>query len=518
MPPSAPRTPDDRPLSIDDPDRVRRAREVLDRAGFDLAGLAEVLGPNPPSLHEDLQRGQRPCYLRRSRGSSPREILIRLFVLSADVSEAEARRAVAPMDLAEWEELGLLQRDGDAVRALAEVLPGEGRLIAAAPDPTRRPTTAGVDPNIVMNTRSKATWRLARCLIRRPGGDALDVGTGSGVLALLAGCWSKSVTALDCTPQAVNVAAFNGLLNGFAHFQTLQGDFFTPVEGRTFDHVISNPPYVVSPQRPGAPGYIVYRDGAMPADGVSEHVVRSIPRFLRPGGFGQTLINWIHRRGETGADRLRTWTAGCGCDVWATTFFTYPAADYATKWTPVPSDGSDEEFQRRYDVLMDYYEAEGIEAISSGLVTLRRRPGGSNWFVADETPYPTWPVGDALLERITRRGDVEALADDAALLAARLRITPEVRWLQEWKLEGAEWEGTSSKLHLNDGSPRALHMDVNSLRVFQACQGDRPLKAVLEELAQSWGEPLDAVVPPCLRLVRCLLDQGFIVPDRAETH
>jgi SAM-dependent methyltransferase len=512
MPPSAPRTPHDRPLSIDDPDRVRRAREVLDRAGFDLAGLAEVLGPNPPSLQEDLQRGQRPCFLRRCRGSSPREILIRLFLLGASVTEAEACRAVAPMDLAEWEELGLLQRDGDSIRALVEVLPGEDSVIAAVPDPTRRTTPSGVDPNIVMNTRSQSTWRLAHCLIRRPGGDALDVGTGSGVLALLAGRWSGSVTALDCTPQAVNVAAFNGLLNGFAHFQALQGDFFAPVEGRTFDHVFSNPPYVVSPQRPGAAGYKVFRDGGMAADGISEHVVRSIPRFLRPGGFGQTLINWVHRRGETGADRVRTWTAGCGCDVWVTTYFTYPAADYATKWTPVPSDGSDEEYKRRYDVWMDYYEAEGIEAISAGLVTLRRRPSASNWFVADQSPYPTWPVGDALLDRITRRDEVEAMTDDAALLATRLRIMPEVRWMQEWKLEGAEWEGTSSKLHLNDGSPKALHLDVNSLRIVQACRGDRPLKAALEELAASWGEPPADVIPPCLRLVRCLLDQGFVVP------
>src|SRR5450755_1014348 len=143
MAPSAPRTPDDRPLSIGDPDRIRRAREVLDKAGFDLAGLVEVLGPEPPSLHEDLARSQRPRLLRLCRDSSPREVLIRLFILGAAVRESDARRAVAPMDLAEWEELGLLQRDGDSVRALAEVLPGDDRLMAAVPDPARRSAAAG---------------------------------------------------------------------------------------------------------------------------------------------------------------------------------------------------------------------------------------------------------------------------------------------------------------------------------------------------------------------------------------
>jgi hypothetical protein len=48
--------------------------------------------------------------------------------------------------------------------------------------------------------------------------------------------------------------------------------------------------------------------------------------------------------------------------------------------------------------------------------------------------------------------------------------------------------------------------------VFQACRGDRPLRAVLEELAATWGEPPAAVIPPCLRLVRCLVEQGFVVP------
>lgn len=73
----------------------------------------------------------------------------------------------------------------------------------------------------------------------------LDIGTGSGCIAvslqkLLAGA---KVTATDISAAALAVAQRNAQKHG-AGIAFLQGSLFTPVAGRSFDLIVSNPPYI----------------------------------------------------------------------------------------------------------------------------------------------------------------------------------------------------------------------------------------------------------------------------------
>ena len=164
-----------------------------------------------------------------------------------------------------------------------------------------------------------------------------------------------------------------------------------------------------------------------------------MPRLLRPGGFAQALINWVHVRGENDEERLRSWTAGSGCDVWVARSSTLDPASYATAWLPLPDDFADAHV-RPFEAWMAYYEANGIEAISQGLITLRARPGGPNWFVCESPPRLVGPCGDDLQAAFDRRDLLDGL-DDEALLGMRLLVVPSVRWRQEWRLEGGEARG-----------------------------------------------------------------------------
>lgn len=73
----------------------------------------------------------------------------------------------------------------------------------------------------------------------------LDIGTGSGCIAvslqkMLAGA---KVTATDISAAALAVAQRNAEKHG-AGIEFLQGSLFTPVAGRSFDLIVSNPPYI----------------------------------------------------------------------------------------------------------------------------------------------------------------------------------------------------------------------------------------------------------------------------------
>jgi release factor glutamine methyltransferase len=80
-----------------------------------------------------------------------------------------------------------------------------------------------------------------------PGARVLDLGTGSGALALALKCARPDFAVLgtDCSPQALAVARRNGTALGL-DVTWLQSDWFAALGGQQFDLIVSNPPYVRS--------------------------------------------------------------------------------------------------------------------------------------------------------------------------------------------------------------------------------------------------------------------------------
>jgi release factor glutamine methyltransferase len=114
-----------------------------------------------------------------------------------------------------------------------------------------------------------------------PGLQALDMGTGSGALAVALARRGANVTAVDVNPRAVHCARANALLHGVADsMDVLEGDLFSPVAGRQFDLIVFNPPFYDRPARDMA-------DQAWTAGAGCDTLWRFLseaPRYLRPGG------------------------------------------------------------------------------------------------------------------------------------------------------------------------------------------------------------------------------------------
>jgi release factor glutamine methyltransferase len=97
------------------------------------------------------------------------------------------------------------------------------------------------------------TEGLVELLLQRArGGRVVDVGTGTGCIALslaLEGAFTE-VVGVDCSAEALALAGENRELVG-ARVELVQGDLCAPLRAGAFDALISNPPYLTAAEYAG---------------------------------------------------------------------------------------------------------------------------------------------------------------------------------------------------------------------------------------------------------------------------
>ena len=123
----------------------------------------------------------------------------------------------------------------------------------------------------------------------RPAG-VLDVCTGSGCIAVaIAKLANANVTAADISQAALALAAENAALHR-VDINFVQSDLFSALTGRAFDVIISNPPYIPTPElnrlQPEIKGHepMLALDGGPDGLDIYRRLIPASLNYLAPSG------------------------------------------------------------------------------------------------------------------------------------------------------------------------------------------------------------------------------------------
>lgn len=511
---------------------IDRLRADLIAADFSTISVAGLLGA---AADQSRQRGVFAPARRvlSERDPSPLSALTRLFLLGEPLTVGELETALPQLGVCGAERLGLVASDSQShlLRATLSLNPvsletargvSEWCIISDLDDQLRR---GPARPDHVMGVGG-----ATRSLIAQAPSDhainiqsALDLGTGCGIVALylareLLRERGSSIVATDISERALMLARANARLNGVQdRVEFRLGSLFEPVESEHFDLILSNPPFVITPQdaaTQNAERY-EYRDGGMPGDDLVASVVQQGARHLKEGGTLLCLANWECPWSVDGLDRVRGWLEGSTqLACWVIERDRVDPAQYAETWA---RDGGarpgTDDFEDLMSEWLADFAARNVVAVGLGSIRLQRietdpaapaifhleRAGGS--FSTD--------AGSALQQAFETAIRVAQMSD-AQLLETHWLLDPAVT--EEREHQPGEESPRAIVLSTTRGIVRRVTADPLLAAAVGACDGDLSLGQIADALATLLEVDAEAAAEALIVGVRELVWMGMLSP------
>jgi methylase of polypeptide subunit release factors len=492
-------------LLVADHPKVTALGEALRAAGFTPDFVRARLGSEAYASPSSAV----PVFVR-CLADDPPSALVRAFFLGEPTPSEPLESALEGVTVGDLEEMGFLALDGSTAEPQARIVPHEGLLLAS----DRYPRGADEAADYVAGFTG-STEVGSGMTVRLPVSRALDVGAGSGVHALLAAAHSDHVVATDVNPRALAFTAFNARLNRIANVETRLGSLFEPVRGERFGLLVSNPPFVVSPDSRYA-----FRDAGRRGDELSEEVVRAVPEHLEEGGFATIQASWVGREEDDWEARPRAWVEGSGCDAWIVRGKQQTPFFHAAAWNAEERHDR-ERFGATLDRWATYLGELGVDWVAEGVIVLRRRSAERNWIRADRVAGTKAESGSDQILRVAAAMDaIGELADDAAILDLPLRPAGSVRIDQTFALGEGGVAPLSTRVRLDDGLRFDAEVNPETAELVTLLAAHGTLRAAIGELATRRGLDDDVVArlsAQAVEIVKDMWASGYFVLGEEAT-
>jgi SAM-dependent methyltransferase len=224
------------------------------------------------------------------------DVLIWLFLLNEPVKTTSLRTIFVPKDIDALASMNLIRLEGPY--AICDLALFECAGLFLVTDAMARPAA---DVNRVMALIPES-FDFVSYTSRKPVDSVLDLCTGSGVHALVATRHAQYVVASDINNRALRFAEFNAWFNDITNIEFCYGDLFRAVEGRAFDLILANPPYM--PDAESYPNENFYCGGKS-GDVLWSQILRGLEEHLRPGGLCQIIHMITLFDNESCEDKIR---------------------------------------------------------------------------------------------------------------------------------------------------------------------------------------------------------------------
>lgn len=391
--------------------------------------------------------------------------LVALLAAGDSIAPAAARRALHPIPIEDLAAAGLLEVDSESVRSTVRALPCNGLVLLGDGDSERDVVAPLTRPSQL------AAWLTPP----DPRRSMLDLGTGSGVLALLAAHHCTRVIGVDINRRALDFAELNRRMNGLENVEWREGDWLEPVAGERFDLIVSNPPYVVSPD-----SEFTYRDSDMPGAELVAGMCREIPDYLEEDGLAIVLGMWPHKTNDDWKAAPRSWVRGSGCDSLVVCFETVAPLEHAVAWNSPPARLLDPAVFKETVARWNRYFCEtGTGAISFGVIVLRRRRSGRPWTRLMRASTAAGDGAARQLMRIVTGNDFLERSPD--LLGHRYATPPGLNVVQRLVRAERGWLEGAATLSLPGELGVSADVDPDALNALFGCDGETSLRDLIED-------------------------------------
>ncbi|WP_219106413.1 methyltransferase [Austwickia sp. TVS 96-490-7B] len=497
---------------------IDRLRDDLTELDMTVDGVHSLLGAQAAAaLHHELTM---PARRRLAGDDSPLGTAVALFTLGAELPVAQVAAAFPRTGGEGLARLGLVLpgvegAPGARLRAACDLRPygDETHHWWVTSDLGEMATGGPLAPDHVLGIGG-ASATLASWTPRPTVARALDLGTGCGVQALHLHGHCGEVVATDISRRALAFAAFNAALAG-QQWDLRAGSLFEPVAQETFDLVVSNPPFVITPRQPGVPRYD-YRDGGLTGDRIVADLVGQVGDRLRPGGIAHLLGNWEVRAGQSGREVWDEWLDGTGLDACVVQRDTQEPWEYARTWI---RDGGLQPGSAAHDDLMgawiDDFAQRQVQEIGFGVITLHR-PDSADGQV--RAPF---------IEVVEHTGPVASPMGPTVWAALQARI-----WLAEHGVSGVlerAWQVADDVTEERFGRPgapdpavirirqggglgAAVQVDTVVAAFVGVCDGELTAGQALGAIAALVERPVAQVIAEAWPTIHQLIADGFLRP------